>query len=1169
MAINPEDVKLFEPQRLTDEDDGGGRATGNEIVDRVVNNMFPDISRLNRALGVVNLRKAFVGVSTDNQDVYLGAHAIIAKPPADPNVSVLMFDAGSENDERAAAQNRIESYVVQGSAAQFDLQGTQYEGQRAIVCFQREEQTEPEVGEVKLLRDEAAGVEQYVRITEVESQLLPYTVQSGSNFVEFTRRRLDLGLSAPLDFTFPGGEVRPDGPSSPHTDVFDTEVADAAEYWGAARSVADIVPGDTQIKVDSIFASLVPSSQAESPLIDIPLGYNNTELRQAASSDYSEPASLIYIDASNAVGYLSRPAQRGTVSLQIGSSVYGDDGSGTLTRLGGTQPFSTLSIDYSTGLISGARDSGQTSAGFTETGSVTYRPAGAFSGRAVSLAVPVELANRGFNWIQSFAEGKPRPGTLVVSYMSQQRWYDIKDAGNGQLAGVGAGTIDYATGTASVTLTALPDVGSAVIWSFIADIAEELDEQDGVNASAGGEIDVAIDPGAAPGSVVVTYLVGGSPQTLDDSSTVAELAGDGVGSVDYAQGALRFTPSAVPDDGSSITVDYNFAGNSSYRIDSPAFSNGVLNGTIPSAPHKPGSISMTTLASYVEPGLFNNAARMRLLTIQDDGAGGFKNFVGTINYTTGVFSVEVLREYNNYRREYVWSRTYNSGYTVTTSKNSTLQTLREQSGGAVDIVYQPASTSDSAGQSVLAFTQVELDLLPGEINPLVPGSLLFEWGGKTYFDRDGIIYTDFSPTTGAGPAVGTIDYSEKKAVLTSWPEGASPGVIIRAGLTVNGRSSVNRISFRTPGSPLRPGSLGITVTDQDGNLINEQAGIDGVIDGALVQGTVNTENGLVDLEFTDGVDPVYVFASSGRYSGVLLSILPLDAEIIGMDPVRLPSDGRVPIYRKGNLMVITHVADTDVGTPVAGQQVALTRDEQALIWIEDAVGNELDPAQYVANRATGVVTFATPLSLETLDQVALVPPLVIKDRIEHWSAVSDVQITGEISFSSPTGYAFPVGSVVSSAKVWGDINSRYLNFFKQRTWSGSAPNWTSDRIGDDTSAAYNEIDNPVEVANRGAITEKWAVVFTSSINFDLVGETLGIIASGATSVDLAPINQNTGFPYFILRAAGWGGGWSAGNVVRFDTEGCLAPVWLARTVLSGQASMDDDEFQLLVRGDAD
>ena len=42
MAINS-DVKLFESQRLTDEEDGGSRVTGSEVLDYNVNNLFHSI----------------------------------------------------------------------------------------------------------------------------------------------------------------------------------------------------------------------------------------------------------------------------------------------------------------------------------------------------------------------------------------------------------------------------------------------------------------------------------------------------------------------------------------------------------------------------------------------------------------------------------------------------------------------------------------------------------------------------------------------------------------------------------------------------------------------------------------------------------------------------------------------------------------------------------------------------------------------------------------------------------------------------------------------------------------------------------------------------------------------------------------------------------------------
>ncbi len=66
MAINKENIKLFASQRLT-EDDGGGWATGNVVVDGQVNNLFRDISRIDRMVGDVSMRKGLWGC-TDNTD---------------------------------------------------------------------------------------------------------------------------------------------------------------------------------------------------------------------------------------------------------------------------------------------------------------------------------------------------------------------------------------------------------------------------------------------------------------------------------------------------------------------------------------------------------------------------------------------------------------------------------------------------------------------------------------------------------------------------------------------------------------------------------------------------------------------------------------------------------------------------------------------------------------------------------------------------------------------------------------------------------------------------------------------------------------------------------------------------------------------------------------------
>ena len=78
-----------------------------------------------------------------------------------------------------------------------------------------------------------------------------------------------------------------------------------------------------------------------------------------------------------------------------------------------------------------------------------------------------------------------------------------------------------------------------------------------------------------------------------------------------------------------------------------------------------------------------------------------------------------------------------------------------------------------------------------------------------------------------------------------------------------------------------------------------------------------------------GASDIPVYPGSVRYNAVSYSYLPMDAELIGVDPVRLPADGRVPIVRDGDVCVLAHTATTDIGTPVSDQVETLARAFQA------------------------------------------------------------------------------------------------------------------------------------------------------------------------------------------------------------------------------------------------
>ena len=170
MPILSGDIQLLASERLIDTPDGGGRMTGRVIVDGQSNNIFPDISELDRTYGRVNLRKCYIGVLTDSTDSYFGAHAIVADAPDDPRVAVTLFTTKSWTDRREGAKDRIERYLARGVRWPGQLLERQLTGQRAIALLLKAGDALPRVGQtLVLVQDESkpTEVEQYVRITRL------------------------------------------------------------------------------------------------------------------------------------------------------------------------------------------------------------------------------------------------------------------------------------------------------------------------------------------------------------------------------------------------------------------------------------------------------------------------------------------------------------------------------------------------------------------------------------------------------------------------------------------------------------------------------------------------------------------------------------------------------------------------------------------------------------------------------------------------------------------------------------------------------------------------------------------------------------------------------------------------------------------------------------------
>lgn len=631
----------------------------------------------------------------------------------------------------------------------------------------------------------------------------------------------------------------------------------------------------------------------------------------------------------------------------------------------------------------------------------------------------------------------------------------------------------------------------------------------------------------------------------------------------------------------------------------------------------PGSFSapVTYIVQYDTSGLSEGRVaiptRTSSATLTDDASGsvylvetsGAKVLFGTINYETGQVQLEnlvtltgpsVADPYGPYvvsgAVNYKWDEFVNLHTFFGVSRKlyvGTLSsgTLGNISGGTVPSIPPAPPPTDVTLTTLLA--SVTVDTLFAKVHTQANYTLKgvsFGLGSDKYAQAtNGTLFKNQSPATGIGTAAGSVSGPLGLVSIQSWTTGSDPTLLNWRGLvappTTGATSpftSYNTV-FRTAATPLRPSSVSVLGTMQDGTTFNVTADSAGKINGTRVKGRVDYRYGLVELYFVDpagdtalNVDLSFlgiaglttipadlVMTSSLRYNAVAYSYLPLNADLLGIDPVRLPSDGRVPIFRPGGFAVVGHTAST-IATVSNGQVINCARVRLSRVRVIGNNGATINTG-YTADLEAGTVTFT--------DVTGYSQPVTVEHRIEDMGVVREVQISGAVTFTRPLTHNYPLGSFVSSALVPGDLKSRVSALFDQATWNGTT--WLDVVSGAAATGTYNDILAPIEVTNKGCLTERWALVFTNTQSFNVIGEHVGVIGTGSINTDTAPINPATGTPYFTIAATGWGIGWAVGNVLRFNTIGAMAPIWVVRTVQQGPNTGVEHSFTLLSRGDVD
>lgn len=465
MAIAETDLVFLESERLDDSPQGGGRMTGNVVLDNQENNLFPDVAPTDRVFGRVRLRKIYAANRSNSTDMYLGAHVLLSAIPADPHVNITLFGTNSWIDVRDDARDYVERFLTRSGYWPALLYGNHLTGQRALQLVNFPNAELPTVGQtLVLIQDEGQQneVEQYVRVTRVTARERTFVDSQGS----FVRVVVLAEISDPLRYDFIGVEPQRVTSSDARTKICDTIASAAARYYGSTRLSAAATHGEATLDVDSLYIPLVPSVQDETPILD--------------------------------------------------------------AQAGGGREFS----------VSG----GTRTATFSQVAHTDW--------------VTVSAGNQSLNYVNLLLP-KPQPNTVVAAYRVQGKWYRIQDNGTGGMTGAGAGSINYTTGSVLITLQALPDIGSAILWGWGGSVHAVQGNLSAASLSFPGWQFQLKKIRIVPGSLKIIWTSGAETKyAIDDGS--GNLTGDAGGRINYANGQLYFLPTALPSPGTTPVVTYRF-----------------------------------------------------------------------------------------------------------------------------------------------------------------------------------------------------------------------------------------------------------------------------------------------------------------------------------------------------------------------------------------------------------------------------------------------------------------------------------------------------------------------------------------------------------------------------------------------------------------------------------
>lgn len=727
----------------------------------------------------------------------------------------------------------------------------------------------------------------------------------------------------------------------------------------------------------------------------------------------------------------------------------------------------------------------------------------------------ITVANRSYSYTAQLLN--PQKGSVSAQFMVQGEWYTLNDDGNGKLVGTsvnhGSGTIDYKSGSTIVQCSEMPDIDSALIINYT---------KDAYSKPVAPKFDAYLP-------VKLTKLGYGHVVTCGTKTATMQgdkLIGDFSGVYDYDNQLLKIEPTISKEQiivsSKSMSDFVNNSQNATRSGDSYSFAL--------SAPFIKATVAFSIRYQRTVD-ITNSSGNPTTLTYQkdvvchDDGNGKViaeGKQLGTVDYQSGTVTIPYI---------------YNEVITTPVYKNVQVGTKRVyQDDGSYTVapIYESVYLSDNVTTNVFELSQVNgLKYLTSEglqqtesfntpsltidVEPnLVPNVLAFGIADKVYQEQDLVIMRDGQNVGSRNGATVTLtDFDMAMPVLMS--------LLVKQVID----SGVANLSFATP--PLKNQSLKLNI---DGNLINADVNGNIVLGGTNI-GHVDAGKGIVMLNLSSPAQQI-------TWQGVAISYLSVDSSIVKIDTVRLPQDGRVPIFRKSDTILIRNAKTDDLGSAfTGGQTIQLSRADVDRICLVDSDNKAVDATLWDYDLDAGTITLKPSIDLSSYKM-----PLKATHSQEQRNAITDIDIDGTLTLKFPANRDYALDDTyVSSVLIGGDLAVRVSVPFTQRSWNNV---WQDTPVGDQLLNKLKLTDYPMILTDDGAITDRWMIKFISGSQFELYSEALGFVGKYDTLTDLAPINPATQKPYFTIdkRAFGTDTPWAVQDVIRFNTWGTLMPVWV-------------------------